>query len=51
MQRLALAGMLWSKQFYHYIVEQWLRGDPAQPPRLSASMGAIGSGGTCIMNG
>src|SRR5438445_3664679 len=27
-----LAGMLWSKQFYHYIVEQWLRGDPAQPP-------------------
>ena len=24
--------MLWSKQFYHYIVEQWLEGDPAQPP-------------------
>jgi hypothetical protein len=31
-QRQALAGMLWSKQFYHYIVEQWLNGDPAQPP-------------------
>ncbi len=31
-QRQALAGMLWSKQFYHYIVEQWLKGDPAQPP-------------------
>ena len=31
-QRQALAGMLWSKQFYHYIVEQWLEGDPAQPP-------------------
>ncbi len=30
-QRLALAGMLWSKQFYHYIVDQWLKGDPAQP--------------------
>ena len=30
-QRQALAGMLWSKQFYHYIVEQWLQGDPAQP--------------------
>ena len=29
--RQALAGMLWSKQFYHYIVEQWLKGDPAQP--------------------
>jgi hypothetical protein len=30
-QRQALAGMLWSKQFYHYIVEQWLQGDPTQP--------------------
>src|SRR3954447_1080119 len=31
-QRQALAGMIWSKQFYHYIVEQWLDGDPGQPP-------------------
>jgi Glycosyl hydrolase family 63 C-terminal domain len=31
-QRQALAGMLWSKQFYHYIIEQWLEGDPGQPP-------------------
>ncbi len=31
-QRQALAGMLWNKQFYHYIVEQWLEGDPAFPP-------------------
>ena len=23
--------MLWSKQFYHYIVHDWLEGDPAQP--------------------
>jgi hypothetical protein len=30
-QRQALAGMLWTKQFYHYIVDQWLDGDPAQP--------------------
>ena len=30
--RQALAGMLWSKQFYHYVVEQWLTGDPALPP-------------------
>ncbi|HYY93662.1 MAG TPA: hypothetical protein VE713_04020, partial [Pyrinomonadaceae bacterium] len=29
--RQALAGLLWSKQFYHYIVKQWLEGDPAQP--------------------
>jgi hypothetical protein len=31
-QRQALSGLLWSKQFYHYIVEQWLSGDPTQPP-------------------
>ena len=31
-QRQALAGMLWSKQFYHYVVREWLEGDPAQPP-------------------
>jgi hypothetical protein len=30
--RQALAGMLWNKQFYHYIVEDWLEGDPGQPP-------------------
>ncbi len=30
--RQALAGLLWSKQFYHYVVRDWLRGDPAQPP-------------------
>ena len=31
-QRQALAGMLWSKQFYYIDVPQWLDGDPAQPP-------------------
>lgn len=31
-QRQALAGMLWSKQFYYYDVDQWLQGDPAQLP-------------------
>ncbi len=30
--RQALAGMLWSKQFYHYVVRDWLHGDSAQPP-------------------
>ena len=30
--RQALAGMLWSKQFYHYVVKQWLDGDPGNPP-------------------
>ncbi len=30
--RQGLAGMLWSKQFYHYVVKDWLEGDPACPP-------------------
>jgi hypothetical protein len=30
-QRQALAGLLWSKQFYHYSVELWLKGDPWSP--------------------
>jgi hypothetical protein len=30
-QRQAFAGLLWSKQFYHYVVEEWLKGDPAMP--------------------
>ncbi len=31
-QRQAFAGLLWSKQFYHYVVEEWLKGDPSGPP-------------------
>jgi len=31
-QRQALSGLLWNKQFYYYIIEQWLAGDPAGPP-------------------
>jgi hypothetical protein len=30
--RQAFAGMMWSKQFYHYDVRNWLDGDPAGPP-------------------
>ena len=29
--RQAYAGLLWTKQFYHYVVKEWLEGDPAQP--------------------
>ncbi len=31
-QRQAFAGLLWSKQFYHFVVQRWLDGDPAYPP-------------------
>jgi hypothetical protein len=39
-QRQAYAGILWSKQFYHYSVELWLQGDPAGPvPPASRKQG------------
>jgi hypothetical protein len=30
--RQAFAGLLWSKQYYHYVVKHWLDGDAGQPP-------------------
>jgi hypothetical protein len=30
--RQGYAGLLWSKQFFHYIVNDWLEGDPAGVP-------------------
>jgi hypothetical protein len=30
-QRQALAGLIWSKQFYHFEVARWLKGDPGHP--------------------
>jgi hypothetical protein len=30
--RQAYAGLLWTRQFYHYVVADWLDGDPAPPP-------------------
>jgi Mannosylglycerate hydrolase MGH1-like glycoside hydrolase domain len=39
-QRQAAAGLLWSKQFYHYDVAQWLKGDPGElPPPSERSQG------------
>jgi len=39
-QRQAFAGMLWSKQYYRYSVEEWLQGDSATlPPPLSHQKG------------
>jgi hypothetical protein len=29
--RQAYAGLLWTKQFYHYVIKDWLGGDPEQP--------------------
>ena len=30
--RQAIAGLMWSKQFYHYDVQRWLSGDPVGDP-------------------
>jgi hypothetical protein len=38
--RQAYAGLLWCKQFYYFIAQQWMSGDPAQvtpPPRSKKS--------------
>src|SRR6266436_435840 len=38
--RQAAAGLLWSKQFYHYIVKDWLKGDAFEvPPPASRWLG------------
>jgi len=29
--RQSIGGLLWSKQFYHYVIEKWIDGDPATP--------------------
>ncbi len=47
--RQAFAGMLWSKQYYHFVVIDWLYGDPAEPapPPVRTRWREITSGGTC----
>ncbi len=37
-QRQALAGLLWSRQYYHFVVADWLKGDPGA---AQASGGAV----------
>ncbi|HVS54459.1 MAG TPA: hypothetical protein VHD62_19035 [Opitutaceae bacterium] len=34
--RQGYAGLLWSKQFYYYVVDHWLSGDPNPPPPPAA---------------
>ncbi|MCF6312811.1 MAG: glucosidase [Verrucomicrobiales bacterium] len=37
--RQAFAGLLWSKQFYHFIINDWLDGDPTNPAPLARRKG------------
>ncbi len=45
--RQALAGMIWCKQFFHYDVERWLKGDSFAAAREPPAWAAIGSGSIC----
>ena len=36
--RQSFAGLLWSKQFYHYVVEDWLEGDPGHSPATAGTI-------------
>ncbi len=33
--RQGYAGLLWTKQFFHYVVEDWLKGGATRPPSAS----------------
>jgi Glycosyl hydrolase family 63 C-terminal domain len=46
--RQACAGLLWSKQFYHFVVEDWLKGDPATPAPPEARLKGRNSGWTHV---
>ena len=49
-QRQALAGMLWSKQFYNFDVSKWLNGDPAHPAPPKDRMNGRNNGWMHINN-
>lgn len=48
--RQAFAGMLWSKQYYHYEVETWLEGDTAFAPPPKERLKGRNSGWTHLYN-
>jgi len=48
--RQAFAGLLWSKQFYHYIVRDWLVGDSAIPSPPDARKRGRNSAWTHVYN-
>ncbi|MBA5867742.1 MAG: glucosidase [Nitrospira sp. CR1.3] len=49
-QRQAFAGMLWNKQFYHYDVNRWLKGDPMGPEPPKERLHARNSDWTHLYN-
>ena len=48
--RQALSGLLWSKQWYHFDVDEWLDGDPAFAPPSGSRRRGRNSGWTHLNN-
>jgi hypothetical protein len=48
--RQAYGGLLWTKQFYHFAVKDWLEGDPAQPPPPESRKNGRNSAWTHLYN-
>ncbi len=48
--RQAFAGLLWSKQHYHYVVRDWLNGDPAMPSPPESRLAGRNSDWTHLYN-
>jgi hypothetical protein len=49
-QRQAFAGLLWGKQFYHYEVARWLKGDPGMPEPPRERLGGRNTDWTHLYN-
>ncbi len=49
-QRQALAGLLWSRQYYHFVVADWLKGDHGQPKPPAARLDGRDSNWVHIYN-
>jgi hypothetical protein len=49
-QRRAFAGLLWTKQFYNYIIRDWLKGDPLMPVPPASRLHGRNSGWTHLYN-
>jgi hypothetical protein len=49
-QRQALAGLVWTKQFYYYDVVEWLRGDKGHPPPPAERLNGRNSEWQHLMN-
>jgi hypothetical protein len=50
LQRQAFAGLFWSKQYYHFVVEEWLNGDPKMPKPSDQRLSGRNSGWRHLFN-